>query len=218
MARFSPSDLDAVREAVSAAEGRTSGEIVPYIVDRSGAYERILWRGAALGAVIAVVLMLIGRLIVAGWSMPVLHSAYAPHAAALLGAGVGLLLIRYVPSVFRLVAGKRYLDHVVHQRAMRAFLEEQVFDTRDRTGIVILVSLLERRIEVLGDAGINAAVEKEEWADVVAIIRDGLKNGQPADALVKGIERCGEFLREHGVERRSDDSNELPDEPRISPT
>jgi len=215
MTRFTPSDLEALREAVGAAEGRTSGEIVPFVVARSGGFETVLWRGGAAGALVAVALLLAVRALVAGWSMPWVHSAWAPHAVALAGAGLGLLLVRFVPAVFRRLAGGRHLDRVVHERAVRAFLDEQVFDTRDRTGIVILVSLLERRIEVLGDEGINAAVEADEWADVVGIVRDGLKRGSLTDALARAIRRCGELLEEKGVARRTDDENEISDEPRI---
>lgn len=217
MARFSPSDLEAVRQAVGAAEGRTSGEIVPYVVARSANHEAIAWRGAAAGALLFALGFWLVRTLVAGWSMPVLHSAWAPHIALFAGAAVGLVIARTSPPVFRLLAGGRYLDRVVHERAVRAFVDDEVFDTRDRTGIVLLVSLLERRIEVFGDAGINAAVQKDDWADVVGIVREGLRGGRPAEALVEAIGRCGELLREKGVTRREDDENEISDKPRIDP-
>lgn len=216
MGRLTSAELEAVRQAVVSAEGQTAGEIVPYVVGRSGGFEIVIWRGALTGAALMVGVLLLARIVATGWSTPALHSAYAPHLAGLLGAGFGLLSGRFVPAVYRMLAGARHLDRVVHERAVRAFLDEEVFDTRDRTGIVILVSLLERRIEVLGDAGINAAVDREEWADVVGIIREGLKAGRLADALVEGIARCGELLSAKGVERRSDDRNELTDTPRIS--
>ena len=39
--------------------------------------------------------------------------------------------------------------------AMAAFVEEEVFSTRDRTGILLFLSLFEHRVVVLGDSGIN---------------------------------------------------------------
>ena len=49
---FSQADLDAIQAAVQEAEGRTSGEIVPYVVERSDPYQNALWKGAALGALL----------------------------------------------------------------------------------------------------------------------------------------------------------------------
>ena len=98
---------------------------------------------------------------------------------------------------------------------MRAFVEEEVFLTRDRTGILLFISLFEHRIEVLGDAGINRHVTADEWTDVVLRIREGIRGGHLADGLVEAIGMCGHLLDRGGIEVRPDDENELPDGVRI---
>ena len=104
------------------------------------------------------------------------------------------------------------MDRNVRRRAEAAFLHEEVFRTRDRTGILILVSLLERRVAVLGDAGINAAVEQKEWDSIVAGIVAGIRAGTPARALAEGIGACGHLLERRGVAVRHDDTDELRDD------
>jgi putative membrane protein len=47
---FRENDLEAIRAAVAEAEGKTSGEIVPYVVDASDGYANAIWKGTALGA------------------------------------------------------------------------------------------------------------------------------------------------------------------------
>ncbi|PSQ68554.1 MAG: hypothetical protein BRD26_08095, partial [Bacteroidetes bacterium QH_1_64_81] len=91
------------------------------------------------------------------------------------------------------------------------FVEEEVFDTRDRTGILLFVSLREHRIEVVGDTGINQQVEADDWAEVVTRIRRGIQNDNLTEGLVEAIERCGRLLEEKGVDIRPDDENELTD-------
>ena len=103
----------------------------------------------------------------------------------------------------------------VHGRAMRAFVEEEIFSTRERTGILLFISLLEHRIEVVGDTGINQKVTPDEWTDVVVRVREGIKAGKLADGLVAAIEMCGELLERVGVEIRPDDINELSDDVRL---
>lgn len=217
MTAFGPDAARAIRDAVERAESHTSGEIVPVIVARTGPHEAVLWRGVAVGAALGTVLVLVARALATGWSDPVLHAPYTLHAAVLAAAALGGILTRFVPSVFRALAGPSYLDRVAHARAMQAFLDHEVFDTRERTGIVLLVALQERRIEVLGDSGINALVGQDEWAEIVSVVRDGLRTGRAVEALVEAIGMCGALLERKGVERRADDRNELPDAPRIDP-
>ncbi len=200
-----------IAAAVATAEQRTSGEIVPYIVAKSANYEVALWRGAGLFALIASALVLLARWL-SGWSVPLWLSGYMPVVITLLAAAVGALFVQAVPVFRRRFAGDALLTRSVHQRAIEAFVEKEVFATRDRTGILLFVSLLEHRIEVVGDSGINSRVSQEDWADVVRLIRDGIKAGRLADGLAAGIDSCGHLLKQSGVEIRPDDTNELADE------
>lgn len=208
-------ELDRVREAVAAAEARTSGEIVPYIVGRSGTYGIAVWRAAAAGALLAAIVALAVAWLYNGWGIGWLYSAWAMALVMTLGGTAGAFAAATVDPLRRRLAGSTRLDDRVHSRAAQAFVEEEVFDTRDRTGILLFVSLFEHRIEVVGDAGISAKVEPEEWAEVVALVRDGIRGGDLAGGLVRAIGKCGDLLHRSGVAVRRDDTDELSDEVRI---
>ncbi len=211
---LSDTDLDRIRAAVAEAERRTSGEIVPYLVERSGGYEVAVWRGAsmaALGAMLAAVLVL---QVYDGWGLGWLYASWGLALVASLAGVAGALLATAAP-VKRVLAGEARLARRVHRRASIAFLEEEVFSTRDRTGILLFVSLFEHRIEVLGDTGINEQVSADEWIEVVDTVRRGIKQGRLADGLVEAIGRCGKLLEEKGVAIKPDDTDELPDSIRL---
>jgi putative membrane protein len=150
-----------------------------------------------------------------GWGMGWLYSAWAMAFVTTLGGVLGAVVVWLVPALRRLLAGPARMAERVHRRAEAAFLEEGVFDTRDRTGILLFVSLFEHRIEVLGDAGINKVVNPEEWVEVVERIRRGVKSGHLADGLVLAIGMCGDLLHRRGVGLRDDDTDELSDDVRI---
>lgn len=202
-------DEERVADAVAEAEERTAGEIVPVVIPQSGTYEVAAWRGASALALLAMAATLLVVRFYTGWGLGWLFATWGVVLVTLGAGTVGALLGAYVPPVQRALVGADLLDETVHRRAMQAFVEEEVFDTRDRTGILLFVSLLEHRIEVLGDTGINQAVEPDDWADVVARIRTGIKNEALTNGLVDAIGMCGRLLERKGVDVRPDDEDEL---------
>lgn len=206
---FSPADLDAVEAAVQEAEARTSGEIVPYVVAASDQYPAAAWKGAAFGA-------FLGPLIAAAayhygevWATHVLLWITLPAAA---GGALGYLLTELIPALRRRLTGGEVLEMRSRLRAEAAFLETEVFRTRERTGILLFLSLFERRVVVLGDVGIHQKVEAGEWDGIVRTAVEGIRSRRPAEALIAAIRECGALLERHGVERRADDRNELSNE------
>ena len=205
---FSAADLEAIRQATGEAENRTSGEIVPVVVGASDDYDEAAWKAAAFGALAAA--------LVAG----IIHSAggfwmgmgwlwiIGPTGA---GAAIGFLLARLLPDFRRAMVSPETLDLRVGRRARQAFLEEEIFATRERTGILIFLALFERRVVVIGDEAINRAVDPREWQDIVDRLINGIRTAQPGSALVEAIRDCGLLLEKHGVEIRPDDIDELDD-------
>ena len=204
-------DLDRIQEAVGRAEEKTAGEIVPVVVPRSDDYEDVVWRGTGAAILLTLLAVLLTLRFYDGWGLGWLFAPWGVALSVLAAGTVGALLTRYVYPLQRLLAGGERLDETVHRRALQAFVEEEVFDTRDRTGILLFVSLREHRIEVLGDAGINQEVEPDDWVEVVTRIQRGIKNDNLTEGLVEAIEMCGQLLERKGVDIRPDDENELTD-------
>jgi Predicted membrane protein len=204
-------DLDRVRDAVGRAEERTAGEIVPVVVPRSDDYEEAVWRGTGAAVLLTLVAVLLTLRFYTGWGLEWLFAPWGVALSVLAAGTVGALLSAYVYPLQRLLVGSERLDVTVHRRALQAFVEEEVFDTRDRTGILLFVSLREHRIEVLGDTGINQKVEPDDWAEVVARIQRGIQNENLTEGLVEAVEMCGRLLERKGVGIRPDDENELTD-------
>ncbi|MCR9143542.1 MAG: hypothetical protein NXI24_14935 [bacterium] len=206
--RFSPEDLERIKAAVAGAEGQTSGEIVPYYVESSDEYEESVWRGGVLASTTALLVFYALRTFTPIW-LP--FDLTETLFIILLAAGLGSALTYWLPPLRRLLAGRALLNRRTAARALEAFLSEEVFQTRDRTGILIFLSMFEHRVHIIGDSGINARVKPGEWEDIVEIIISGIKSGRPGEGLVLAIERCGDLLNRKEVERRQDDENELAD-------
>ena len=205
---FVAADRDAIAAAVAAAERETGGEIVPFAVAASDGYEVAAWKGATLGALLGVLAAAVVHRVAALWGTSELWLL----APAIVGAALGFVLGQFAAPVRRWLVGREVLEREVQQRAQEAFLSQEIFRTRDRTGILIFVSLFERQVTVLADSGIHAAVEAGAWRDLVDELAAGIRRGEAGPAMVRAVERCGALLRTHQVERRAEDVNELPDQ------
>lgn len=208
---FSPQDHAAIEAAVRDVERRTAGEVVPYVVESSDTYARGLWIAATLGALLAGGVAAAFHPAIGGWGeAPALWIALPPLAGAAAGWAVALAL----PAVRRLLVPAEVLDERVRQRARAAFLDEEVFRTRDRTGVLLFVSLLERRVLVLPDRGIAARIPPDEWDAVAAAVVVEMRRGHPGRAVVEAVIRCGTILAAHAPPR-PDDRDELPGQLRL---
>ena len=207
---FTPADHAAIEAAVREVEGRSAGEIVPYAVERSDRYIRADWTGAALGALAASLAAAFLRWAGDLWGVSVAIWISLPPAA---GAALGWLATVASPALRRALVGPEALAVRVQQRAIQAFLEEEVFRTRDRTGVLILVSLFEHRVVVLADRGLGGLVSASEWEDVVVSVAAGIRRGQPGPALAEGILRCASLASRFPP--RPDDRDELPGQLRL---
>ncbi len=134
---------------------------------------------------------------------------------SLAGAAAGYLLAATIPALERRLLSADDVERRVRVRAAAAFTEEEVWNTRERTGILILIALFEHRAVILGDEGIHRSVEAGAWDELVEILVEGIRNDRAAAAMIEVVERCGELLESRGVERRPDDDNELADAPRV---
>ena len=206
---FSDSARERIRQAVNQAERRTSGEIVPYVVGSSDTYAAAHWLSALFGAMLAPLLALFAYQRLEVWGLPFAVWMITP---VLAGAAVGYLAVSTMPPWRRFLIGEETLDRRTQRRAAVAFLEEEVFKTRDRTGVLVFLSLFEHRVVVMADEGIHRAVEAGEWQRIVDRIVAGIREGRPADALVEAIRECGELLEHRNVAIQPDDTDELSDE------
>ncbi|MDX1501600.1 MAG: hypothetical protein R3325_04490 [Thermoanaerobaculia bacterium] len=206
--RFGDEELEAARRATVEAERQSGVEIVAVVVDRCDAYHQALWMAATLGALAAATVATLLHLRWEVWGGPPEVWILLPP---LIGAAAGYLAARVADPVRRLLVPGELLERRARRRAAEAFVEEQVFDTVDRTGVLILVALLERRAVVLADRGLAERVGEESWQQVTAELAEGMRRGRPGPALAEAVRRCGRLAAEAGLRRRDDDANELGD-------
>ncbi|MCA6380064.1 MAG: hypothetical protein IM574_13200 [Cytophagales bacterium] len=210
--RFSQQDLERIKAAVRTAEDKISGEIVPVFVERSGTYSIAVYRGFLLLAGLAFLAIIVfDRYIPALAIYDPLLIFLSITLAGFIGAGV----TTFIEPLKRLLMSQSHMDKVTRQRAENAFLEEEVFNTRHRTGIMLFISFFEHEVIVMADRGISKVVEQKEWDKMVRAITENVRLGKVTEGIEAAILRCGEILLEKGFLKTVDDVNELRDDLRM---
>lgn len=215
--RFTDGDLQRIKDAVKDAESKISGEIVPVIVERSGTYPTAVYKGGLLLAgIVFLVMIILDRYVIDDASHTLYYDPVFIFFIVVIGGLLGALLPTVSDNVRRMLVSKKQLDEFTRQRAENAFLEEEVFNTRHRTGIMIFISFFEHEVIVMADRGISKVVDQKEWDKIVAELIGHIRANQFVDGVVAGIKRCGEILLEKGFHKTPDDVNELRDDLRIN--
>lgn len=202
---LSDDDREKIMKAVREVEQYTSGEIVPMVVSSSYHYPMSNVIG---GIALALPVSLILTDLIGGW-------LWIGKQNMWLFLGIMTILfiffhwvVKHILWLKRLFISKREINEEVEEAALINFFNEGLYNTRDRTGILLFISIFERRVWVLADSGINEKVKKGQWDKTVEIILDGIRKKDQADAILKAIKEVGELLKEH-FPKKPDDRDEL---------
>jgi putative membrane protein len=186
MIHLTQSERDRISQAVLEAEKLTTGEIVPMIVAQSDDYPGARWR-------LAIVIALFS-----GFLAYFFLDDFDP--AWILWVQIPGLYIGYSLGTFGVVLRpflvRSKIDEEVHQRALQAFFSRDLHATKDRTGILVMASLLEHRVEILADTGINAKVSQETWQGILTELIGKIKSGELTEGICNAVRECGEVLAE----------------------
>jgi len=188
-----------IANAIRSAEARTSGEIVCVLARTSS-------DATALPVAVAAAIAL---------ALPWLLMAFSDmtvHRILLLQVVVffALLVPLCLPRIRVALMPRRTRRAIAHRVAMEQFSMRGIARTKDRSGILIFVSLAERYARIIADDGIAARVPQAEWQAAVDALVAHMRDGRIADGFVTAIDLCGEKLATHFPRARTN-VDELPD-------
>jgi putative membrane protein len=215
--QFKEADLERIKAAVREAEQKISGEIVPVLVDRSGYYPVANYKCSLLfSALTFLIVIMLDRYVIKDATHTLYYDPMFIFFLVFVAGILGYMLPNVSVHVQRFFINQRQLDESTRQRAENAFLEEEVFNTRHRTGIMIFISFFEHEVIVMADRGISKVVEQKEWDTIVVDLIANIRQGKMLEGIEAGIKRCGDILLEKGFTKTEDDVNELRDDLRIN--
>src|SRR5215212_1080524 len=201
-ALVTPELTAALSEAVREIENRSCAEVVVEVRSRSGSYAHAEARFAALVAFAALVTLLFSP-----WSF---RAFWVAIDVAVVYA-IGLYLARRSNTIRRFVTRQSERAAQVRTTAAAVFHERGIANTSGETGMLVYLSLLERRIEILADRGILLSVPALPWNQLLERAR-----GCPGTvaALLELLRALGPILGQY-LPVGEGDVDELANEPRF---
>jgi putative membrane protein len=210
---LSKAEADAITARSAQLESRVGVQVIAAIIGKADAHVELPWKAFALGAVLSGLAVVVADLARPQW---LTANVALIDAVTILGTGAAsALLAVFVPAYARLFLRSTRRDAEVRRYAEALFLRHELFKTRERNGILILVSCFERKVEILADLGLHRRVSDAEWRPVITRMTPLLRERRFAEALLEGLAATEELLAAKGLKARVGEGaeNELPDRP-----
>jgi putative membrane protein len=209
---LTPAEAAALDTRVAAVEAQVGVELVAMVAERASHYPQIPWKAFAFGASVGGLAAVVGDLLRPDWVD--VASALVP-VLVVLGAGAALAVATVVaPPVARWFLRRSRRDYETRRYAELMFRRRGVDATRSRTGVLVVVCVFERRIEIVADRGLNRHVEAAHWAAIIRDMQGPLRQGRFEQGLRAAVAAVDALLTRHFPRGPGDaDRNELMDAP-----
>jgi putative membrane protein len=196
---ISKEDHERIASAIHSAETKTSGEIVCVLAQTSS-------HTTALPILFAAVVALAVPWLLMIFTAMTVHRILSLQVLAFLA----LLIPLCLPRVRVALMPRKVRRTIAHRAAMEQFTSRGIGRRKDRTGILIFVSLAERYVRIVADDEIAAHVPQTEWQAAVDALVAHMRDGRIADGFITAINLCGNELAKH-FPRTTTSNNVLPD-------
>ena len=200
---LSEADHRRVTEAVARAERASDGEVVTIVAPRSDSYHDVALHYAVLAMLLVPAAAAVvpqswidwGLTLVFGWNASL--SFRLLMLLILLTMALLFLIVRFALAWMPLrmaVTPAATRTRRVRRRAVELFRAGTEKRTKGRTGILLYLSLLEHRAEIVADEAIHSQFEPEIWGEAMAVLIDEVKQGRAGQGLALAVEKVGAVL------------------------
>lgn len=193
-------DREEIKKLIAEAEAKSQSELVPMIVNVSDNYPAAHWRAAIIVSFL--------------FSLGLYFSPFAIiNPIYFLWIQIPGLFVGYwmgnIPAVTRLLITKEEIEFEVTQRAIEAFYEHNLHVTEKHNGVLIFISLLERKIKIITDVGVKKKIEQKVWDEIIYDFTENMGRGDFVGALKKTIAAASDVLENYFPASERTKKNEL---------
>lgn len=208
-------DFDHIKQAVAEQEKYTTGEIALALTPESDTYS--FWElffSVICGAFLFAFLLPLSPYVNAflesvfwhlmPWYLPALYGLFSFLFIALFFA------VANIPAIDRLIIPYSVRHKTVFNRAIRHFVESGVYATKENSGILVFISVMEREVRIIADFGIGQKIDQKRWDSIATDLSKAIKEKYTAEGILYAVEQCGKILADT-FPANKENPNELAD-------
>jgi putative membrane protein len=203
-AKFDDAAREALTSCVREIEKATDTELVLIVRARSGSYRHADYLFGSILAFAGLNFLLFS---------PVSFQVYWVAIDVALLFVLGALLSSRSSTIRYFLSNKRHRSEAVRTCAAAMFYEAGIANTDAEMGVLVYLSLLERRLELIADRGVLKGVPALDWNQILFELHEAGRKPEP-ETLLKGLRDLGKLLAQH-LPATGENPNELPDVPRF---
>ncbi len=203
-AKFDDASREALRGCVSEIEKTTDAELVLIVRARSGSYRHADYLFGSILAFAGLNFLLFS---------PVNFQVYWVAIDVAILFALGTFISSRSNRIRYLLTNKRHRNEAVRTGAAAMFYEAGIANTAAEMGLLVYLSLLERRLELIADRGVLKGMPALDWNRILFELHEAGKKPGP-ETLLKGLCDLGDLLGQH-LPATGENPNELPDMPRF---
>lgn len=202
------SDLQKVYHSIQLAEQKSFAEFVPMIVRRSSSIGHVQPLIFWILMTISMSAVSVEHLL---WENQSISMQLICFVAMLVGIVVTSHFLAKIPWVQRTLTNPHDRSaHVAHRAAIE-FYDCSLNEVRDKSGVLIMISLMEREAVVLVDARLKEKFPPELWVEVCQNLIESIRSDGLAEGISQAIERCGSICEKVFPLTDQENKNEIPD-------
>ncbi len=198
---LTPAEQKKVTQTVQQTELQTSGEIVPMIVSCSHDYPKARLIAAFMYSL--PMSFICAHLLSAYlWIDPL--NVYFFLFLWLPFFGLSSIIISVFPKLFRIFISAEDMAIEVEEEAIKSFFAERLYKTKEANGILVFVSVFEKKAWILADQGINEKIDPGQWQGIINALTGAIAKGDRCGGLCEAITQTGNILADHFPYQRND--------------
>jgi putative membrane protein len=200
-----------IEKSIEIAEQKTMGEIVPVIVKSTLNLKSILRQ-------VFMLLMITGFVFNLdqnhnwAWLYPYPLNAHWPIGflfVIFLCLFLSVVIVKFCSFIILFFLPKKWLYKQVIDRAELEFHRAKINRTQGATGVLLFISLYERKAIILADKAVNFNVKQETWDEILNALLQKIKQRKMQEGILLAINEIGNILHSVLPVTDSDNPNEL---------
>lgn len=202
--RFDQAACNNLAECVREIEKETNAELVIAVRARSGSYRHADYLFGAILAYVSILFLLFS---------PWLIKPYWGAVEVAIVFALGVFISSRSNAIRRLLTTREQRARAVREGAAAVFYEAGIANTAAEMGVLIYLSLMERRLELLADRGVLTGAPPLVWNECVFDLQQAGRRPQP-ETFLQALRAFGSMLAKH-IPATGENPNELGDLPRF---